>query len=214
MDEGSKKVGEFESGESESSPAAVVSPFSLQKIEELEEFLDAGTSARKGRPAGVRNKPPAEGGLSSAELFMDQIIELMLLNPGIKKTDIAREMGRTPAWVYIVTNSDAFQMRLRVVQEKYKTKVADEVLDKVRAVAESSLDVMLDKLEYKLVSFEQAQKAATASLAALGYGGNSKSGSVNLQVNVGGFDQRDIEAARAKAKSLRIEENVAVSADD
>lgn len=111
----------------------------------------------------------------------DAMVDLIIADPSISQGKIASHFGYTQAWVSRVFNSDAFQARLAV----RKSDIVDPALtlsieEKLRALADKSLDVVLDKLTLTQ-SPDMAMKALELTTKALGYGARQQN--VNLQQN-------------------------------
>ena len=130
---------------------------------------------------------PLEGTASAANALgrvrytHDAMIDLMIAQPMLSQGDLARHFGFTQAWVSRVVNSDAFLARLAERKtELVDPSIAASIDEKMRAVADRSLAVVLDKLSLPTaaVSGEFALKALEATSKALGYGARER----NLQV--------------------------------
>ena len=111
----------------------------------------------------------------------DAMIDLIIANPAIKQGDLAQHFGYTQAWVSRIFNSDAFQARLA----QRKTELVDPSItltidEKLRALADKSLDVVLEKLTVTQ-NPDTAIKALELTTKALGYGARQQN--VNLQQN-------------------------------
>lgn len=111
----------------------------------------------------------------------DAMIDLIIANPALSQGQIASHFGYTQAWVSRIFNSDAFQARLAV----RKADVVDPALtlsidEKLRALADKSLDVVLDKLTLS-GNPDTALKALEITSKALGYGARQQN--VQLQQN-------------------------------
>ena len=111
----------------------------------------------------------------------DAMIDLIIANPMLSQGEIAKHFGYTQAWLSRVTNSDAFLARLA----QRKEELIDPTLvlgieEKMRALAQKSLDVVLDKLTLTN-SAELGLKALEITSKALGYGARQQN--LNLQQN-------------------------------
>lgn len=104
----------------------------------------------------------------------DAMIDLIISTPGITHNALAAHFGYTPAWVSRVVNSDAFQARLA----ERKTELVDPALvasieEKIRAAADKSLDVVLEKL-HLVPTLDQALNVAKEMTKALGFGARDR----------------------------------------
>lgn len=129
--------------------------------------------------------PPLQGTEFSAQAIArvnythDAMIDLIIANPMISQMEISKHFGYTPAWVSRIFNSDAF--KARVAQRKHDLvdpSIALTIDEKLRAVADRSLDIVLDKLSLPTTSFTDALNAATLASKALGYGARQQNLSV------------------------------------
>lgn len=127
---------------------------------------------------------PLQGTQSAANAIQrvaythDAMIDLMLANPAITNGQLATHFGYTQAWVSRVVNSDAFNARLA----ERKDEVVDPAIrssleEKFKAVADSSLDILLNKL-HATNSAELALKVLDVSSRSLGYGARQAAGPV------------------------------------
>lgn len=134
--------------------------------------LPQGTVSRHGLPVSS----PLEGSKSAAKALVrvsythDAMCDLIIRDPTISKTEIAKHFGYSLAWVSRVTNSDAFQMRLAV----RKADISDPSLvlsieEKMKALVSESLDTLIEKLAMTK-STEIALKGLEIGSKALGYG--------------------------------------------
>lgn len=134
--------------------------------------LPQGTVSSRGLPVS----PPLEGSKSAAKALVrvsythDAMCDLIIRDPTISKTEIAKHFGYSLAWVSRVTNSDAFQMRLAV----RKADISDPSLvlsieEKMKALVSESLDTLIEKLA-TTKSTEIALKGLEIGSKALGYG--------------------------------------------
>lgn len=111
----------------------------------------------------------------------DAMIDLIIADPSISQGKIASTFGYTQAWVSRIFNSDAFQARLA----QRKADIIDPALtlsieEKLRALADKSLDVVLDKLT-QTSNPDTAMRALEITTKALGYGARQQN--VTLQQN-------------------------------
>jgi hypothetical protein len=98
------------------------------------------------------------------------LADTILMNPALTGRELAEIFGRSPQWVYIVQNSDAFQQYLSQRQTELVDPAFRATLkEKVAALASRSIDVMAEKLDrsadlvpdsFALRAFELASKAA------------------------------------------------------
>lgn len=111
----------------------------------------------------------------------DAMIDLMIADPGVSQGALAQQFGYTQAWVSRVVNSDAFLARLA----ERKADIVDPSIaltldEKFRALANQSLDIVMDKLAVTK-NPDTALKALELSSKALGYGARQQN--LNVQQN-------------------------------
>lgn len=111
----------------------------------------------------------------------DAMIDLMIANPAISQGELAQQFGYTQAWVSRVVNSDAFLARMA----ERKNDIVDPSIaltldEKFRALANQSLDIVMDKLAVTK-NPDTALKALELTSKALGYGARQQN--LNVQQN-------------------------------
>ena len=111
----------------------------------------------------------------------DAMIDIMIADPGVSQGALAQQFGYTQAWVSRVVNSDAFLARLA----ERKADIIDPSIaltldEKFRALANQSLDIVMDKLAVTK-NPDTALKALELSSKALGYGARQQN--LNVQQN-------------------------------
>lgn len=103
----------------------------------------------------------------------DGIIDVLIAEPLVTQEALARMFGYSTTWISKVINSDLFKARLG----ERKAELTDPVIvqsveERLQAVAQRSLDVVLGKLEHSgMVDPDFALAAAAMSTKALGHGG-------------------------------------------
>lgn len=104
----------------------------------------------------------------------DAMIDLIIAEPSITKTALAKTFGYTVGWVSQITNSDAFQARLAERKaELVDPSITLTVEEKFMAIAQVSADKVLEKLSAPLVDIDVALESLELSSKALGYGARS-----------------------------------------
>ncbi len=108
------------------------------------------------------------------------MIDMIIANPSVSQGQLAAHFGYTQGWVSQVINSDAFRERLAARKEE----IVDPVLrasveEKLRALADTSIQVLLEKL-HETQNMNVAIRALDVSTRALGYGAKP---SAAVQVN-------------------------------
>lgn len=117
----------------------------------------------------------------------DAIVDLILAEPAIEKQEIASRFGYSIKYVSIVTSSDAFRERL--AQRKAQLVdplIAASINDRMRALTERSLEVLLDKVNQPSSTVDASLALQAAQLGAKG-------------LNIGGFASKMIAPPPAPA---------------
>ena len=78
----------------------------------------------------------------------DAAIDMILANPSITQKELAKIFDRTPAWVGILVNSDAFKARLA----ERKAELVDPAIratleERLQGLANAALDRLLDRID-------------------------------------------------------------------
>lgn len=146
-------------------------------------------------------------GVAKVRYSHDAMIDLMIAEPSIRQNDLAAIFDRTPAWVSIVINSDAFQARLEQRRaELVDPQIIASIKDRISAVATASLDRMLEKLSGPLPATDNfILESAKLATKALGYGAREGGGG---QTNVAVVIQVPQKAASAADWAAQYSPNV------
>ena len=112
-------------------------------------------------------------GIRRVRYSHDAMIDLMIQDPSIRQNEIAAIFDRSPTWISLIVNSDAFQARL----EQRRTELVDpEIIathkERLSAIADVSLQRLLEKVgsPVQLVSDDFLLRTAEYATKALGYG--------------------------------------------
>lgn len=124
----------------------------------------------------------AEFALQRVRYSHDAMIDFIICNPRASHAMIAEHFGYTKQWVSKITCSDAFQARLAERrQELIDPTIVATVDEKLKTLANQSLDVLIEKMD-TTKSFEGALKVAELATKALGYGARG-AGQTQVQNN-------------------------------
>ncbi len=124
-------------------------------------------------------------GLKSVNWSHDAVIDWMIANPQGTQGELASLFGYSEPWVSTMINSDAFQAALqerrREITDPHLIKTVNE---RLRAVADLSLQKVLDKLSLpsNMINDDFLLNSAKLATSALGYG--AKAGAPTTQVGV------------------------------
>lgn len=106
----------------------------------------------------------------------EAMVNLILMNPGIKQKEIAIAMGYTEAWISSVINSDAFQALLAKRQaDVVNPEITLTLRERATGVATRSMQVLMEKLAKPAdaIADNFALRAFELSAKATGMGGNA-----------------------------------------
>lgn len=124
--------------------------------------------------APLQGTPSAATAIARVKYSHDAMIDLIIANPMMTQAQLAQQFGYTQPWVSRIFNSDAFLARLAERKgDLVDPSIALTIDEKLRAVADRSLDVVLEKLSLT-PTFDMAIKAAEVTGKALGYGAREK----------------------------------------
>jgi len=137
---------------------------------------------------GQEAKLSQSGSIAKLSYKHEYIIDIILANPTVTAKEIGVQLGYSENWIRRVISSDAFQAR---VAER-KGELIDPLItatmeEKLRMVAQKSMDVVLDKLTAApgSIPFGDIVKAMEVSSKALGYGASTiNMKQTNVQQNV------------------------------
>lgn len=146
----------------------------MDTVKEIGEFL-------RQQSAPLVGTESAKLAIARVKYSHDAMIDILIESPSISQGELAARFGYTQAWVSRVMNSDAFLARLA----DRKGDIVDPSIvlsldEKFRALANQSLDVIMDKLAVTK-NPDTALKALELSSKALGYGARQQN--LNVQQN-------------------------------
>jgi hypothetical protein len=125
---------------------------------------------------------PGKIGLKAGKprLIHEEVIDYLLMNPGVTAKEAARHFGMSYQWMLILTNSDGFQRRYAERKDELIDPTIRATLeDRMKGLVAQSIEVLMEKLEAGR-SEETALKALDIGSRALGYGAKPA-----VQVNAG-----------------------------
>jgi hypothetical protein len=121
----------------------------------------------------------------------------------MSNVELAASFGRTPVWISIVRNSDAFRVKMRQLQDTVEFSVVSDIPTKLAAAAEVALERVAEHLDSPSCSPKFAAEVANDFLGMLGYSYKTPKGAtpvgttLNQQINVyGPVDRATLSAAR------------------
>ena len=110
----------------------------------------------------------------------EQIIDYIIVNPGVSRKQIAQEFGRSDGWVLALMSSDSFQAQLDARKDELLDPLLRQTLEEQFGVmARLSSEIITEKL-LKQRDTDLALQALTLSSKALGYGAQPKGGQTSV----------------------------------
>lgn len=151
----------------------------------------------------------------------EAIIRWMLENPEKSLGDCAAHFNYTRSWLSIIVHSDAFQAKLRMLQEEADALVVADIPSQLRGTASIAIEALSAQVELAAKDQTPAPrdfllKSSEMLLKSLGYGAGNTRISVsapngNVQVNHG-VNADALSRARARITSPRTNEEKEVPA--
>jgi hypothetical protein len=110
------------------------------------------------------------------------LVDMIIVNPQITQRQLAAHFGFTEGWLSRILRSDAVREMIAARKaELIDPTIIASIEQNMEALAQRSMDVLMEKLDLPNASPEIAVKALEITSRALGYGAQ-KSG-VNIQQN-------------------------------
>lgn len=123
--------------------------------------------------------------------YYDSIADWMIANPGKELKECAKHINKHPNTITQIIRSDLFQEYLAQRKQEWQRHHDHAIMAKTTAVAERSLDLMLEKLEKQgdKIPMQVVSEVATNALDRLGYAPRT---APQVQVNVDNSDNRQV----------------------
>ena len=167
------------------SPAQFASPGAPLPAADVDAMLaDMATQARQALPGTL--PPPKGTSIARREAGLPQTLgrvrysheamaEMLIADPTISQNSIAAYFGRTPTWISIVINSDAFQSYYAARKaEVVDPELVASIRERFQALTVRSLQVLQEKLTRPAdqIPDNLVLKAVELGAKGLGVGGN------------------------------------------
>lgn len=142
----------------------------------------------------------------------EALADLMITKPYATLGEIAKELGFTLSWVSIVKNSDAFKDYWTLRRRVHADAVTSGIKEKAAALAEMSLDILIEATEAGIASNSISASEARDNLELVtkrfGFDGSASQQShvQQVQLNIGIASAEALASAREKMR--RIEPSV------
>lgn len=99
----------------------------------------------------------------------EDVADMMIAHPGIKRADLAKMVGYTPEYISMITCSDAFQAILaRRKAETVDPLIREELDARFKAITQRSLEIVQEKLAAPAFSVSDALVLKAMELGAKG----------------------------------------------
>lgn len=143
-----------------------------------------------------------------AMMWYDSIVDDMLANPGTTLKATAGRLGRTPASIGYIVNSDLFKARYAQRRDRFNDELDSRLTGKLAQVAEKALDFTLEALDKKRdnVPLPLLHEISDKALSRLGYGpkgGAAVAPTVVVQNNVSASAGVQVPVSREALASAR-----------
>ncbi len=142
----------------------------------------------------------------------EALADLMLTEPHLSLGDCAKRLGFTLAWLSVVKNSDSFKDYWALRRLKHNEGLTVGIREKAAALAELTLDVLLEDTQTKVLAgaMSSAEARETLDLVSKRFGFD---GTVSQQknqpavvLNVGIVPEEALAAAREKMRRVQVQE--------
>ena len=100
----------------------------------------------------------------------DQIIDLLMIRPGITQNEIAAALDKTPAWVSTVMRTDMFKAKYAIRRSDHNARISQAAVENLSAIDEASQDVIMKALQDPACDPRFALDAKDKALRGLGFG--------------------------------------------
>lgn len=132
----------------------------------------------------------------------ERLADLMIAHPDHTLQQIAAKLNKTPAWVSVIKNSDAFIDYWRKRSGVHSQEVTNGIKAKGYAAAELALDKLTEKLEgpeADLMTTETLLNVVDVTMRRFGYD-SSKNQPPVFNFNLGSVTPEQLAAARARLR--------------
>lgn len=141
-------------------------------------------------PASANYAPTVSAGaaIKRVRYWHEYVIDLMLTNPELNQNQIAAMLGKTPAWLSRVVNSDMFQMAKAQRRADHNSGIHASIVDKLESLADLALDAMTERVlqHGNTLPMSTLKETCDMALKSMGYGSGAGRGGQGpiVQVNV------------------------------
>lgn len=135
----------------------------------------------------------------------ERLADLMIANPHCTLGELARALDKSPAWISIVKNSDAFIDYWRRRSDAHSLAVTDDIATKMRAnvdLANEALNLKLST-QSELMTVETLLDVIDINTKRLGYGANPAQ-APTFNFNLGAVTPEQLAEARAKLRAREL----------
>lgn len=135
----------------------------------------------------------------------EAIVDRLLVEPTINKGKLAAELGITRTHLSVIINSDAFKKVLAERRQEISGPVIASLQEKLTALADSTLDALIEKVETVGGDMDEMRKVLDTALGGLGMGkaGQAPAGGTYTQININSADRGTLEEARRVMKEVQ-----------
>lgn len=141
----------------------------------------------------------------------ERLADWMLANPDKHLKEAAKEFDVTPTAIYLIHNSDCFQIYWATRTDDYSKALEGQTIErttalqqKAAAVAEAALEELGDRLTTQgtVIPIGTLLDISKMGLTAAGMTANKKTGAPTVNINLNAVDPTALERARKRIEEL------------
>lgn len=140
----------------------------------------------------------------------EALADLMITEPQLSLGECAKRLGFTLAWLSIVKNSDSFKDYFTLRRKVHSDALTIGIKEKAAALAEMSLDVLIEDTQVKLdnnaMSASEARENLDLVAKRFGFDGTvgPQRAAAQVTLNVGMVTAEALEQAREKLRAIDV----------
>lgn len=147
--------------------------------------------------------------ITKVNWWHERLADKMLSEPHLTLTEIAKQLGCTLTWLSIVKNSDVFKDYWCLRSKAHSEAITSGIKEKSAALAEMSLDVLIEDTEMQIKLGTMTSREARANLELVtkrfGFDGTAQPqapGATVVNLNLAMVNKELLAEARAKMREI------------
>lgn len=149
----------------------------------------------------------------------EAIVDLVLQHPEYTAPEIAAAFKKSISWAYGVLASSSFKKKLAARKEELIDPfISRTITDRMEALGNRAMDLLQERIEEDDCDNATLLKAVEITAKGLGYGGNNKLSSTNIQQNfvvaLPSQSQTEEQWARTRGNLIEVEKNITHNAEE